>query len=195
MDLLILSSLARVPMHGYELELELRYRHVRWWAKAEHGHMYLALARLEKNGDLAGETRGGAGRKRREYSVTEQGRERLTDALAKLGRGRDETYFAFDLFLAGSYLLPKDSVVELMHERVGSLSGQLEEARALRAQMMGKVPGSAELIIEHRVRHLEVEREFAQKVSDYVGNAKAWGPFMGSERISEFIARTGVALE
>ncbi len=27
MDVLVLSSLARVPMHGYELKLELRFRH------------------------------------------------------------------------------------------------------------------------------------------------------------------------
>ena len=49
-DVLVLSTLARVPMHGYELKLELRYKHVNWWARCDHGHIYTSLTRLDKRG-------------------------------------------------------------------------------------------------------------------------------------------------
>src|SRR5688500_9018732 len=71
MEVLVLSTLARRPMHGYEVMLELRYKHVRWWAKCEHGHLYATITRLAKRGDI--KERAGRGRSedgQRVYAVT-----------------------------------------------------------------------------------------------------------------------------
>ncbi|MBI2376198.1 MAG: PadR family transcriptional regulator [Deltaproteobacteria bacterium] len=196
MDVLILSSIARVPMHGYELQLELRYRHVRWWAKAEHSHVYLALARLERSGDLVRvASKGGAGRARRVYALSERGRVRLLAALSRLGGAADETHFEFDLFLAGAYLLEREEVLSALGARLAAVEAQLVEARTLTERMEGKVPIAGELIMEHRVRHLVHEREFTAHVIEVVRSAEGWGPFLGSERIRDFIARTGVSIE
>ena len=75
MEVLVLSTLARRPMHGYELMLELRYKHVRWWAKCEHGHVYATLARLAKRGDLKEKDSSSSGP--RTFAVTSAGQKRL----------------------------------------------------------------------------------------------------------------------
>src|SRR6266704_3654768 len=97
-EVLVLSTLARTPMHGYDLLLELRYKHVRWWAKCEYGHVYAALDRLTRHGFLrpvAARRSGRAlgGRARRVLALTPAGRRRLCDALERIARAEDETFF------------------------------------------------------------------------------------------------------
>jgi len=193
MDLLVLSSLARVPMHGYELKLELRYRHVRWWAKCEHGHLYATLQRLSKRKLLAEEgrrsTSEGRGGGRTVFRVTAEGKRRLLESLTEMGRSEDQTYFDLDLFLAGSYLLEKDTVVEILRERQAGLQNQVEAAIALK-KMMGKdIPVAGGLIIEHRIEHLKREARFVEHAAETIAAQKTWGPFLGAERITDLEGR------
>jgi DNA-binding PadR family transcriptional regulator len=199
MDILVLSSLARVPMHGYELKLELRYRHVRWWAKCEHGHLYATLQRLSKRKLLAEEgrrsTSEGRGGGRTVFRVTAEGKRRLLESLTQMGRAEDQTYFDIDLFLAGSYLLKKEDVVALLRRRHAGLLEQLAEALALKKAMGGDIPVAGRLIIEHRVDHLRREARFVENAAETIDAQATWGPFLGTERITDFIERTGVRLE
>jgi DNA-binding PadR family transcriptional regulator len=199
MDVLVLGTLARVPMHGYELELELRYRHVRWWAKCEHGHLYATLARLEKKGWIAEEakrsTSEGRGGGRKVFRVTKDGRRRLLARLAELGASEGETYFDVDLFLSGSYLMEKPDVVEVLGRRKLALEQQLADAVALKKAMGKAIPAVAHLIIDHRVDHLRRELRFTDEAVATIDALDGWGPFLGTERISDFVARTGVELE
>lgn len=194
-EILILSSLARLPMHGYELKTELRYRHVKWWAKLEHGHLYAALARLEKKGDIRPTRAGDGSRGRRVYQVTAQGRRRVERELEGMGLALDETYFDVDLFLSGSFVLPQKRVVDILVERAKRLRAQLDEAHQLRRAMGDLVPTAGRLIIEHRVEHLEREMAFAENAAKELRAMRSWGPFLGRERIGEFVARTSVPLE
>ena len=82
MEILLLTALARAPMHGYELKLELAYKHVEWWAKCEHGHLYAALPRLLRRGDIALVAPGrDEGRGKRVFQVTPAGLARARAAL------------------------------------------------------------------------------------------------------------------
>ncbi len=196
MEVLILSSLARTPMHGYDLKLELRYKHVRWWAKCEHGHLYAALARLERRGfirRLAGRANGQA--RRRVYALTAAGRRRVRIVLGELGAAPDATYFDLDLFLAGAWLLDRRTVLKMLARRRTLLQQQLAEARELRQRMSGFVPKVARLIMDHRVGHLEREVAFTVRSLEALRTQSGWGPFLGAGRIDDFIERTGVPLE
>ncbi len=192
-EILVLSTLARRPMHGYELKLELRYKHVRWWAKAEHGHLYATLERLarrghiERVGEVEGETK-------RVYGATDSGLARVRAAVIEICAAPDQTYFDVDLFLSSAFMLPKKRVLALLEERARRLQAQLEEARELRATM-DAVPTVAKLIIDHRVTHLEREIAFATNCARALRRDKKWGPFLGRESIRVFIQRTGAPLE
>src|SRR5678815_933545 len=112
MEVLILTALSRAPMHGYDLKLELRYKHVRWWAKAEHGHLYAALARLERGKHVRRAPGKTGGRTRRVYAITRTGKARLRTALIAFGAAPDTSYFDVDLFLNGCLLYTSDAADE-----------------------------------------------------------------------------------
>jgi DNA-binding PadR family transcriptional regulator len=196
MEVLVLSTLARRAMHGYEVMLELRYKHVRWWAKCEHGHLYATIARLAKRGDI--KERSGRGRAedgQRVYAVTKQGHERLEAFLGELCKEPEPTYFDLDLFLAGAFVLPQKEAVSLLEERVDALKNELAEAQTLRDGMADNVPTAARLIMEHRTAHLAEEIAFTKSCVRALRAEKKWGPFLGSESIVDFVRRTGVPVE
>lgn len=190
-EVLLLSTIARKPMHGYEIKTELRYKHVRWWAKCDHGHLYATLPRLVKKGwcDVVKEGR------RNTYSITDAGRGALMVGLRALPVQEDETYFAIDLFVSGSYLMEQAEVLALLGQRRVALARQLEEARALKEAMGAYVPAAAHLIMEHRADHLEREIAFAAQVEEALAAQERWGSFLQGRSVEDFVAETGVALE
>lgn len=203
-EILVLSTLARLPMHGYEIKLELRYRHVQWWARLEHGHLYAALERLEKKGFIRhvepsekgrGSRPRGPGRERRVFAITAAGKRYLSRALHEVGSFPVATYFDLDLFLASSYVLDREEAIGILEERRQGLVAQRTEAEGLRRSMENLVPLAGLLVMEHRIQHLVTELAFLDRVIEAFRTSTRWGSFLGQERISDFISRTGVGLE
>ena len=195
MDVLILAALARTPMHGYELKLELRYKHVSWWAKCEHGHLYAALARLRRQGHIRPVRTPGATRGKQVFAVTPSGRRRLAVTLERLASAPDGTYFDIDLFLNGAHTLDRAHVLDLLAKRGEILAAQVAEAKALVASMNPYVPAVGRLIMDHRVEHLERELAFCATAAEALRAEAAWGSYLGQQSIAEFVERTGVPLE
>jgi DNA-binding PadR family transcriptional regulator len=194
-DILVLASLARIPMHGYELKLELQYKHVRWWAKCEHGHLYAALKRLEDRGWIRGKDKRIGGRDRRVFSITAAGRRWLADSLRELATSDDATYFDVDLFLSSSFTMEQGEFIALLEERRGVLERQLAGARQLRENLGELIPAVGRLIMEHRIEHLEREIEFERRAAAELEKLSRWGPFLGDESIVDFLERTQAAVE
>lgn len=194
MEVLILASLARAPMHGYDIKTELRYKHVRWWAKAEHGHLYAALSRLEDKGQIeqVGES---DKRGKKVYRITDAGRTALHDAVEQLCVAPDHTYFDIDLAISSLFAFDREQCLVWLEQRRQTLRSQLEEARALRRAVEGYIPTSGRLIIDHRIEHLEREINFADKTAETLRSEASWGSFLGNESIQDFVTRTGVPLE
>ena len=76
-DLLLLATLRRGPLHGYGLVEELREISDGAFDLAE-GTVYPALYRLEAAGLLASTWSTSSGRRRRAYRLTRRGRAELT---------------------------------------------------------------------------------------------------------------------
>jgi PadR family transcriptional regulator PadR len=75
-DLLILATLRRGPLHGYGIVERLRDESEGAFELAE-GTVYPALYRLERAGLLASRWTRAAGRRRRVYRLTRRGRQEL----------------------------------------------------------------------------------------------------------------------
>lgn len=195
MEILLLAALCRAPMHGYELKLELQYKHVQWWAKCEHGHIYAALARLEKGKFIREVARQGRRSTARVFAITAAGRKRVTAAVEALGRKDDETYFDVDMFLAACHLLDRKQALEILDARKDALTGRLAEASELEVEMRPHVPAVGRLIMEHRIAYLRAEIDFAGRCADQLRSEKQWGAFLGGDRIEEFVKQTRVPLE
>jgi PadR family transcriptional regulator, regulatory protein PadR len=77
LDMLVLKTLTRGPLHGYAIAQSLRQRSDDV-LQVEEGSLYPALQRLELNGWLEGEWGLSANNRRaRFYRITDAGRQRL----------------------------------------------------------------------------------------------------------------------
>jgi len=195
MEILLLAALCRAPMHGYELKLELQYKHVQWWAKCEHGHIYAALARLEKGKFIREVAKQGRRATARVFAITAAGRKRVIAAVDALGRKEDETYFDVDMFLAACHLLDRKQALDILEARKAAVASRLGEATQLEAEMRPHVPTVGRLIMEHRIAYLRAEIEFSERCIEQLRSERQWGAFLGGERIEEFVKQTRVPLE
>jgi len=195
MEILLLTALSRAPMHGYELKLELAYKHVAWWAKCEHGHIYAALARLERGRYIKRVARRGGRSTQRVFAITAAGQRRLATGLETIGRHDDATYFDIDLFIAGCHVLPRAEVLAILADRRTKLVEQATSARELVTSMLPHVPTVGRLIMEHRVEHLDRELAFLDRAVAALRAEPRWGPFLGERGIEDFVATSGVPLE
>jgi DNA-binding PadR family transcriptional regulator len=195
MEILLLTALCRAPMHGYELKLELAYKHVEWWAKCEHGHLYAALARLERGKFIRRVARTGGRANQRVFTVTAAGKKRVASALEALGRQADATYFDVDMFLAGCHVLDRERALEILGDRRASLVAKAGEAGELVRSMLPHVPAVGRLIMEHRVDYLQRELEFLDRSLETLRDEPRWGPFLGDTAIEDFVRTSKIPLE
>jgi DNA-binding PadR family transcriptional regulator len=72
LDLLLLATIARLPLHGYAIIADLRERSDGTFDLPE-GSVYPALHRLERAGLIASESKLVDGRRRRTYHLTTTG--------------------------------------------------------------------------------------------------------------------------
>jgi PadR family transcriptional regulator PadR len=86
LDMLILKTLSAQPMHGYAVA-----RHIERLSNGvfnvEHGSLYPALERLQKNGLVVGKwSASPTGRRARYYTITAAGRRKLGEKVSAFGR-------------------------------------------------------------------------------------------------------------
>src|SRR5512132_4150085 len=86
LDMLILKTLTIQPMHGYAI-----VRHIERLSggvfSIEHGSLYPALERLQKNGLVVGKWgESPTGRRARYYTITAAGRRHLGERVSGFGR-------------------------------------------------------------------------------------------------------------
>ena len=90
LDLLVLSTLSRGPLHGFGIAQRIQQDSDEL-LRVEEGSLYPALHRLEQSGLLAGEWgETDNGRRARFYSLTARGRRQLAlelDSWQRLSRG------------------------------------------------------------------------------------------------------------
>jgi DNA-binding PadR family transcriptional regulator len=195
MEVLLLTALCRAPMHGYELKLELQYKHVEWWAKCEHGHLYAALARLEKGKFIKEVRRAGGRATQRVFAITPAGKKRVAAAVEALGVQDDETFFDVDMFLSAAHLLDRKRVLDILASRRDVLATRLADAAQLERDMRPHVPVVGRMIMEHRIGYLAREVEFLDHCADELRGERTWGAFLGRTPIDELVQRTKVPLE
>jgi DNA-binding PadR family transcriptional regulator len=84
-DLVLLSLLAELPMHGYQANLELERREIRDWAGISRPQVYYSLDKLARAGLIraAENVEPAAGPDRSVFETTAKGRQALAEALER----------------------------------------------------------------------------------------------------------------
>ena len=172
-ELAILSLVAEMPRHGYEIEQTIEARGMREWTEIGFSSIYYLLKKLEKEGLVASELvpTQGRGKARRIYTVTENGRASLLAATQEALSQPQPTYPAILLGLANLPILSADQAQSALEtykanivEKREQISVQLESQRPL--------PPHVELLFDHSLHMLAAEQDWVEDAIEKIGKER-----------------------
>jgi len=154
---LFLALLSRERAHGYELKQSLEQEFGDLPPALNAGHIYVTLGRLERDGLVVSHAVPGDSRGKREYELTDAGREVLAtwiDAPVSGTRLKDEFFMKFVVLASARLAQPR-------HLLDGQRREYLQSLRDLNALLdaNGKGP-AAELLVEGAILHLKADLEW-----------------------------------
>ena len=163
-ELAILSLIAEIPRHGYEIEQTIEARGMREWTEIGFSSIYYLLKKLEKEGLVESELvpTHGRGKARRIFQVTENGREKLFASTLEALSQPQPCHPAILLGLANLPIVSAEqaknaleSYKAVVEERLGHLAAQVEAQSPL--------PDHVEYLFDHSLTMLEAEKNWVEK--------------------------------
>ena len=152
-----LALLAGGSGYGYELKQALEQPFGDVLPALNAGQIYSTLARLERDGLVAGESVAGDSRRKRVYELTERGRAALARWIESPVPGtrlKDEFFMKFVVVVAARLAEPKTMIDRQRREYLQSL-------RDLDALLAANDKGAAaELLVEGAVLHAKADLEW-----------------------------------
>ncbi|HEU5012928.1 MAG TPA: PadR family transcriptional regulator [Roseiflexaceae bacterium] len=158
-ELLLLGLLRQARMYGYQLH-EFIERDLATCTDLKKPTAYFLLEKMARRGWISqAEERDGNRPPRRVYQITAEGEQQFQRLLRDNLGGYSMTRFAGDVGLAFADALPPHEVLVLLHQRHTALLADLAAARAVPQH-----EGSIQLVVEHRIVHLEAELHWLDDV-------------------------------
>jgi DNA-binding PadR family transcriptional regulator len=158
-ELLLLGLLRQARMYGYQLH-EFIERDLATCTDLKKPTAYFLLDKMAKQG-LISETEEREGNRppRRVYQITPEGERFFQRLLRENLGGYSMTRFTGDVGLAFADALSAGEVLELLGQRRAALAADLAAARAV-----PRHEGTLQLVIDHRIVHLEAELGWLDEV-------------------------------
>lgn len=173
-DLVVLSTLAQAPMHGYQLNMELERCDVKDWAGISRPQVYYSLNKLNElkciRSIFGDESI--AGPDRQTYAVTEKGKKALSDALGSEKWATQRPPPPFLTWLALSTHANKETTRKIIQLRADFLQREIirekETLKAIRADSCPMTkPGV--LMVDLTIKQFELELEWLGAVKKEIG--------------------------
>lgn len=169
--LVILGLLRDRRLYGYEIK-HIIEDHMGDWTSIAFGSIYFALRKLTEEDyveRVATETHGD-NPARIIYQITDSGRDEFLRLLRDNWTKPERQYFAFDIGLFFMDALPRDEVIEYLHQREAHLDQALEHLETHRAEQMAnpKVLRRARAIFDHTVMHCGAELDWTRRLLESV---------------------------
>ncbi len=164
-ELFLLGLLRQHDMHGYKLA-EFIEGDLAICVDLKKPTAYFLLDKMAQQGWIAySEAQEGNRPTRRVYRITPEGEAAFQKMLREVLAGYTLTKFSDDIALAFADTLPTDEALALLHEKREHLVHELDHARAIPSH-----PGRVQLIIDHRLFHLESELRWIDQVIERFGH-------------------------
>jgi DNA-binding PadR family transcriptional regulator len=127
--LAVMNLLMERPMHPYEMKLKMKERGHDLVIRLKGGSIYDTVERLEEGGFITSQAPSREGRRpeRTVYTITNSGREEITDWLRELLAQPVNEYPQFAAALAFFAALDKEEVVRLLQVRATMLESRIAE--------------------------------------------------------------------
>jgi DNA-binding PadR family transcriptional regulator len=168
-DLVLLSLLAELPMHGYQANAELERRCIRDWAAISRPQVYYSLEKLAQSGYLraAESAEAAAGPERQVFKTTSKGKEALADALGEAQWTAQRERPAFLTWMALSWQARPGVFKDQMRRRGDFLRQELaREQETLRGVLdeVGHLHHEAVWMIQLMIEQMKTELAWLRKV-------------------------------
>ncbi|CAN5571614.1 PadR family transcriptional regulator [soil metagenome] len=158
-ELLLLGLLRQMDMHGYRLA-EFIERDLTTCTDLKKSTAYFLLDKMVKQGWITQhQAQEGNRPPRRVYRIMPEGEEQFQQLLRENLTNHAPAKFIGDIGLSFVDVLGRDEASTLLHQRRIALEADLAAARAV-----PKHDGAWQLLIEHRVVHLEAELRWLDEV-------------------------------
>jgi len=164
-ELAILSLVAEIPRHGYEIEQTIEERGMREWTEIGFSSIYYLLKKLEKAGLV--ESRlvptHGRGSERRVYQITSDGRGALLDATLEALSDPKQNFPSILLGIANLPIVSLQQALGALRSYHDGLIERLEHVTA-QAESQRPLPDHVEYLFDYSLMALESEKNWVNKV-------------------------------
>ena len=164
-ELVILSLIAEMPRHGYQIEQVIEEREMREWTELGFSSIYYLLNKLENKELIASqlEQTSGRGPARKVYSITKDGWEAFQHGILK---SLAEPIHSESMFLLGMSNLPtvpSDEALAALREYVARLTERREHLQ-IRVKMGERTfPFHVEAIFDFSLTMIQAELDWLAK--------------------------------
>ena len=174
-ELAILGLLNEKPMHGYQINQEIKERQMDHWAKIALPSIYSTLTKLEESGMVRMETeKVGKMPERRVYSITSKGKTMLADLVEEFLMCKAEPNVPFYLGVAFICGLSKDRVLSALNKRMELITQHLSDLKQIHDECKGNIPFNWFMIIENGLKHMTIEQKLIQCLIKEVASISDW---------------------
>jgi DNA-binding PadR family transcriptional regulator len=176
-NLVVLGLLKEQPMHGYQMDQEIKLRHMDTWANINMASIYNTLIKLEEKGFInSKKEKVGKMPSRNVYKITSKGEKELInlikEGLLKVAKDNDVVFHLSVGFMP--FLSQSDASKALVKrkEQIESLIKMVKELYEIHEEI---VPFNWLYIIENSLEKLKVALKTTNGLSEKILKVNDWG--------------------
>ncbi|MDZ7266249.1 MAG: PadR family transcriptional regulator [candidate division KSB1 bacterium] len=174
-EIAILGLLSESPMHGYQIHQEITRREMDYWAKIKLASIYSTLARLEEAGLIKSEKeKVGNTPERTVYSITEEGRQQLSEMVEYFLREDERPEWPFGLGVAFIQGASRERVLAALQHRREKLLQCDRDLQAHLVELKDRIPFNWFMLIENAHKHMKLELEWLEQLALQVQAEERW---------------------
>ena len=174
-ELAILGLLNEKPMHGYQINQEIKERQMDHWAKIALPSIYSSLTKLEESGMVRMETeKVGKMPERRVYHITSEGKDLLADLVEEFITREEDPDIPFYLGVAFICGLPQERASVALKRRGELVAHHHSHLKKIYNECKGKIPFNWFMIIENGLKHMALEKKMIQHLLREVEGISDW---------------------
>ena len=169
-DLVVLGLVFEQDRYGYEIIQEVKRRDFEHWANINPASIYNHLNKLEKAGALSSRTeKVGNSPERKVYSLTEEGRQRLSELVVKaIATPSHVDHAIASLGIAFVYCADEQAALGAIRNKIAVLEGVTGHLSGECGEYKEQIPLNWLLLIESAIAHVKVEQDIMSRLKEAI---------------------------
>ena len=174
-ELVVMGFLLDKPMHGYEINQQVKLHRMDSWAKISPPMIYKTLAVLDKESlAVCRRERQGLMPERRVYRLTKKGKEHLAGLVEKSLLDKNITYDLSNLGYFFIFALDREKTMVCLGQKKALLERTLRSLQKRLDSFRGRTPANRFLVLEKDFDRFKSELSHIHRMIDGVNRCSEW---------------------